>query len=157
MTFPRPVVIERVSGRALASKRDDLSAVRWRVSPPLKGRRVEIWSERGYCAGEPPPKLQATHIVERGKSVYIKAYVQKSIGPRGQEPKPQSLDAGKPFRASDRGSKPQSIEVCGGLGGFQHGIIKFRRNADQLKLYDAATSPPTLRWPRQVKAAKGGD
>lgn len=99
----------------------DLEPVHWWVLGAPRGNRVEIYSERGYCAGEVQPKFKAVRVVERGDHVMITPYVQKPV-------------------SSNRG-------VCGGIGGYQRGIIELGQAIRGAKLYDPTTSPPALRWP----------
>lgn len=101
----------------------DLKPVQWRVFGIPKGQEVRILAEGGYCAGESPPEFQAVRVIERKGLVYIAPYVQKPT--------------------------PRSHEACGGIGGFQWGIVEISQVAQDVKIYDSTTSPPTLRWPKQ--------
>lgn len=104
------------------SGKSDLVGVRWGLAGPPTAKRIHVVASRGYCVGEAPPKFEAVRVVERGKSLYITAFGSKST--------PGSAGA-----------------ICRGIGGFQRGYVELRQDPSAARLYDASTSPPTLRWP----------
>lgn len=99
----------------------NLVPVHWQVSGSPRDRKVTIYSEEGYCVGEPAPQFKAVQIQERGIRIYITPYIQKG--------------------------KPPGGAICRGVGSFQRGIVKLGQDVANVKLYDSAASPPIQRWP----------
>jgi hypothetical protein len=115
-------VIDEIRDKSQAVERPDIKPVQWRLSGVPSGRRIRVFSEHGYCAGETPPEFKGVSVTARGMKILITTYVQ---------------------RAEPVG------EICRGVGGFQHGIIELDQNVADLKLFDASASHPIQRWPRE--------
>lgn len=97
-------------------------AVHWRVVGAPKGREIEINSGRGYCVDrEPPPKFEKVSVVSRGRAVYLTPFVAVR--------------------------KPSKVGICSGVGYAQYGVVKLPRPVRMLRVFDASTRPPELRWP----------
>lgn len=95
--------------------------VTWKVGGILNSSTVEIVSDVGYCVGDPRPRFGKIVIARRGNRVYIKPYV---VNP------------------------PPETGPCRGVGYFEKRAIDLGEDVEGLRLYDATTEPPTLRWPR---------
>jgi hypothetical protein len=122
MHLPPVRAIKESDSGSLVATGDDLEPVHWRVIGSPSKHVMNIISERGYCAGEGAPRFEAVRISERGINVYISPYVRRQ--------------------------HPTGEVVCRGLGGFQRGAVELQQDVDDVRLYDATTAPPSLRWSR---------
>lgn len=120
-TGPAPT-LEVLTKKSIASDTRNLVAVRWKLSGSPRGRQVAIYAQRGYCVGEAPPEFKGVRVVESGDRVFITAYMNRPAAPEQA--------------------------VCGGIGGFLRGTVEIRQAADDARLYDASTAPPSKRWPK---------
>lgn len=121
MVQPPVRVIRRIGSDSTDSGMADLKPVHWRLSGLPRVHRVKIFSAQGFCDGEPAPKFEVVRVSERGKDIYLTPYVRKR--------------------------HPTGV-ICRGLGGSQWGVVELRQGGRDVRLYDATTSPPSLRWPR---------
>jgi hypothetical protein len=95
--------------------------VHWRIASVAGPTSVRIFSNAGYCLGDPKPRYGVTKVVERADSVYISpalVYAPREKGP------------------------------CRGVGYSVSQTIDLDRELNAVKLYDSTTSPPGLRWPK---------
>lgn len=114
-------------GQPRLSKRLGIRQTHWRVMAVTGPKMVHILSSEGFCVeDESPPVFIAYRAVSRGNRVYITPYI-----------------------AQVRRQNPSM--VCRGVGFSQEGTIRLGRELDDVQLYDATTSPPSLRWPLSVK------
>jgi hypothetical protein len=120
--IPRGERIPELAGKSVTPMRAALTPVHWRMAKVVGPRVVEIYSGAGYCVGsEPPPRFLAVRSWRRGSNIYV-----------------------APFIAVRRASSG----VCRGVGYWQYGTVHLDRSLKGVRLFDATTSPPSLRWPR---------
>lgn len=117
---PAPILGE-VKARSDRESGLHLKTVAWAPGGVPHGHWLSIVTQHGYCVGDTPPRLTGVHMVENGRRVYVAA----------------SLEIARPSHTAD----------CGGVGGFQRGIVRLGRKAEGARIFDASTSPATLRWP----------
>lgn len=118
-------------GQASAPALGELAAVPWRLLRIAGGRAIEIGSAKGYCVGaEPPPSYEAVRVVEHGGRAEITTFVGRAnpLPPGG---------------------------ICSGVGYREYGMVKLDSPIAALRLYDGATQPLQVRWPR-THAGNGG-
>jgi hypothetical protein len=126
LTAEDPLIPE-FKGKPVLSERMGIRQTHWRVIRIAGPKEVRILSSVGYCVeGESPPVYVAYRAVGRGKKLYITPYV-----------------------AQLRRQTPSTI--CRGVGFTQEGTILLERPIGDVELYDATTSPPSLRWPLPAK------
>lgn len=120
--LPNPGPAPRLESLTKESiSRGDLVPVHWKLSGMPEGRRARIYAGRGYCAGDVPPEFQGVRVSEQGSRIFITAYVNRSA--------------------------PSEHAVCRGIGGLQRGVVRVRQAVDEVRIFDASTSPPSKRWP----------
>ena len=118
-------IIPRFRDQPVVAKRLKIRPVHWRISEVQGSNEVQIYSSEGYCEGEPPPQYAGYRLRENKAKLYITVYVAE-------------------LRSPSRSGE----ELCRGAGYTQTGKIMLARNVEDVELYDATTSPPSLRWPR---------
>lgn len=99
------------------------SQAHWRVAGMPGSRSVTISSSVGYCDGDPKPRYGKILVRSRRSKVFITPFVVAQ-------------------------SRAEKGGFCDGLGWYQYRTLKLSRPVAKLKLYDASTRPPSLRWPR---------
>ena len=117
--------IPDISLHEAALKSGELLPVNWRVVSTHGLREIVIESTRGYCVNsEAPPKYEGVSVREEHMNVYIVAFV-------GRPP-------------------PTEANVCRGVGYAQVGTVKIEQDiTSEVKLFDALSTPPKQRWPRE--------
>jgi hypothetical protein len=98
-------------------------SVKWGVFKILNEKKARIVSEVGYCVGDQKPWIK--HVKVRETSGVATILAQAAF-PKQQDPK----------------------GFCAGVGLFIYRTVRFDHDLSDLRLYDARTDPPTLRWPR---------
>ena len=127
----RPPVVEMTTWRAALPKSDRSPA----KGPFLRGRRVGMFIEGGYCLGGPKPEFDHVAVVElpRTRSRHFRAVVITAYRrwPESSFTPPTGPDYGKCLRME------RTI--------FQRAQTK--RPASGLRLYDGYFTPPRQVWP----------
>lgn len=96
-------------------------AATWKVGAILGSSAVEIVGAVGYCVGESRPRFGKVTSTRQGHRVYIEAFIVNA---------------------------PPKTGPCRGVGYFERRAVDLGEDVHGLRLYDASTSPPTVRWPR---------
>jgi hypothetical protein len=99
-----------------------LRVMQWKVVFAVAPKIVRIIVEAGYCVGRPKPWIQRADMRYQGDGVYLKAEVAFPRWPR--------------WAKGD----------CAGVGLFLYKRVELKRDLADVRLYDAKTSPPSLRW-----------
>lgn len=98
-----------------------LRPVQWKNYGPPAGRRIDIISEVGYCAGPERPRIADVRVVERAKKVFLTAIL----------------------------ATPEfdGTEGCAGVGIGVRKRVDLNRPVGKRYLFDASVKPPKQRWP----------
>jgi len=141
-------LIPQIKGKLQAARWLRVRPVHWRVSKITGSREVQIYTSLGYCVGsELPPRFAGYRLSRRGKSLHITPYAAK-LEPRYTRAysamltsRDRRVDAGRlAFPLQKR------MDLCRGGGYYAYAMIKLNQGIEDVKLYDATTSPPSLRW-----------
>jgi hypothetical protein len=98
----------------------DASAIHWSFFEQLGPRKARLAGEVGYCVGEPKPRIEKVLRRYSGNRVFLMLILEE---------------------------RPPEPEKCRGVGLAVFKTVSFRRDLEQLKLFDSSTTPPTPRWP----------
>jgi hypothetical protein len=99
-------------------------ATQWRVIAIPDPYSVTISSSVGYCIGDSKPRYASIHVTSRNSKAFITPFVE---------------------------DQQSQSEICDGIGSYQRRTLRLDRRIDNVALYDAAVSPPALRWPKPSK------
>jgi hypothetical protein len=94
---------------------------RWKVVSVLNPYSVKISSSIGYCVGDPKPRYGQVQIVQTGRKIFITPYV---------------VSAGS------------EKDACFGVGWYQYWTLHLNQRLAAVRLFEATTTPPSLRWPK---------
>lgn len=95
--------------------------VHWRVAAVVGPNAIRIFSRSGFCDGYQVSRYGAIHISERIGSVQIRPIAVEHLPKRG---------------------------VCRGVGQTLEHVVHLQQPFTQVKVFDATTPTPGLRWPR---------
>jgi hypothetical protein len=120
----RAQLLPKLTAKTAIPNKHIREPVKWWISKVAEPNQVVIYSSNGYCDGEPPPRYAGYEILERGKKVFITAYISRLRGQPGAK-----------------------NGYCRGIGYTPVGAIDLGRRVRGLELYDSSVSPSRRRWP----------
>lgn len=144
-------VIHQIQGKLKVAKWLRVGTVHWRVSKVAGPHAVRIYSSLGYCAGdELPPRFAGYRLSGRGRNLYITPYAAKLKFRHGKAYSAKVMPQGKVIGGRLSFPVHNEIFVCRGVGYYPYAVLKLNQRVKVVKLYDATTSPPSLRWSQSM-------
>lgn len=99
---------------------DDAGTLEWSFFKRLGPNKASLAGEVDYCVGEPKPRVVKVIRRYSGNRVFLTLFLSQ------ERPEPKE---------------------CRGVILFVFKTVTFKRNLEQLELFDSSTDPPSRRWP----------